>query len=94
MAANAIYDEAALFSELIEISKKNLEEQQELYTLIVDFKKKREAFVANSDSKKMASHLVRSAKKLKGALEKSSFSHLLSEDFQLEVKFIAEATKK
>lgn len=94
LIASPIYDEAALFSELIEISKKNLDEQQELYKLIVDFKKNREAFIANPESKKLAQVLVRSAKKLAKTLEKSSFCHLLSEEFQTEVKFFAEASKK
>lgn len=54
-------DEITVLLELIEASKKNLEEQKKLLKLILDFKKAKEAFITEPTSVKLASHLVKTA---------------------------------
>ena len=84
--------EEVMLRELIEISKKNLVEEETLLKLFLDFQKKRGAFVEDPDSPKLATALVKSAKKMRAELEKSHVKHLFSPPLE-EIHFFSEAGK-
>lgn len=87
-------DEITILLELIETSKKNLEEQKKLLKLIVDFKKAREAFITEPTSVKLAALLVKSAAEVSNEIEKSQLSYLFPTDFMTEIRFFTQVGEK
>lgn len=87
-------DEILVIEELIDTTKKNLDSQQKLHTMIVEFKQAREAFIANPDSGKLATKLVRQAMRLQNYLQKEHVSHLFSSDFLQELAFYNQVGKQ
>lgn len=87
-------DEAALFTELVEISKKNLVEEQALLKFLLEYQKKREAFLVDPTSVSSAKSLVHAAKNLQKQVQNSQFQHLFSSDLLTELAFFSEGWKK
>ena len=83
-------DEITVLLELIEMSQKNLVEQQTLLKNILDFRKQRQAFVQEPTSNRLATALVRSAMRIQGEIDGNHLSHLFSKDFLTEVRFFAQ----
>lgn len=86
-------DEVLVLEELIASTRKNLEGQQQLLSLIQEFNQSREAFLADPDSGKLATALVRRAMRLHGLLEKERLSYLFSSDFLQEIAFYTSVGK-
>lgn len=80
-------DEMLVIEELISATKRNLASQEELMRKLVAFKGAREAYLANPDSGKYATSLVKQAMQLHQHLEKERVSHLFSNDFLTELSF-------
>ena len=64
-------DEIVVVEQLIETTQKNLDTQQALLKKMVEFKDAREAFLANLESGKLATALVKRAMELNSHLERS-----------------------
>lgn len=80
-------DEITILLDLIESSKKNLQSQQKLLKVMIDFKKAREAFMNDPTSARLATDLVRSATRVKDEIEINHMVYLFSEDFLKEIQF-------
>jgi hypothetical protein len=87
-------DEVTILLELMETGRKNLEVQQKVYKLLMDFKKKRETFLQDPQSAKLAGSLVKAAMRLKQEIEKNYLTHVFSENFLSEIRFFAEVGEK
>jgi hypothetical protein len=87
------HDEVNVLNELVEITKKNLIEEEALLKLLVEYQKKREAFLAEPTSTSKASHLVRAANSLQKPVAMSQFKHLFSEELLTELAFFSEGWK-
>lgn len=86
-------DEVGVLQELIEITRKNLVEEERLLKLIVEYKKAKEAFIVDSASSRLATSLVWSAQKLKKEVDSGHLSHLISESLLEEVRFFSGLAK-
>lgn len=80
-------DEILVIEELIETTKKNLETQEELLKIVSAFNQAREAFLADPDSGRLATGLVKRAMVLQNYLDKEHLAHLFSNDFIRELAF-------
>jgi len=87
-------DELLVIEELIQTTKKNLDSQQKLHTLVVEFNQSREAFIANPDSGRLATALVKQAMRLYNYLQKEHVTHLFSSDFLSELAFYNQVGKQ
>jgi hypothetical protein len=87
-------DDVAVLQELTSLTKKSLEEQEQLLKLVIDFQEKRQLFIDDSSSSVAATKLVKSAKKLETEMVKSNLTHLLSEELLTEVRFFANVGKE
>lgn len=83
-------DEVIVLKRLIEVSKNNLLEQEELLKEVVLFKKKREDFIKDPTSAKLATMLVKTAVRLNEKIQKSHLTHLFSTSLLEEIKFFSE----
>jgi hypothetical protein len=80
-------EEILVIEQLIETTKKNLEAQQTLLKLVLEVYQAREAFIADPESGKLATTLVKKAMSLHSHLEKEHLSHLFSSGFLEELAF-------
>lgn len=87
-------DEISVILELIDASKKNLEEQRKLLKLIVDFKKARESFISEPTSPRLATSLVKSAAAVSKEIEANQLTYLFSSDFLSEIRFFTQVGEK
>src|ERR1700719_493114 len=87
-------DDVLVLSELVNLTKKTLEEQENLLNQLVDFRKKRERFLLEPDSSKLATQLVKSAMKIEKEIEKDHLTHLLSEELLTEVHFFSKVGRE
>jgi hypothetical protein len=87
-------DEVTILLELIETGKKNLEAQQKVYKLLLDFKKRREIFLQDPQSAKLAACLVKSAMRLNQEIESNYLTQVFPESFLQEIRFFAEVGEK
>lgn len=83
-------DEVVTLLELIDTTKKNLEDQQKLLKLVLDFKKTKDAFITDPTSAKIATALVRNAMKVKIEIDKNQWLYLFSNDFLAEIQFFVQ----
>lgn len=87
-------DDLIVLLDLIETSKKGLEEQRKLLQQIIDFKKAREAFIAEPTSSKLAKILVTAAAAAYHTIESSQLTYLFSSDFISEIRFFTQVGEK
>ncbi len=87
-------DEILILEELIETTKKNLDTQQQALKILIAFKDAREAFIANPDSGKLATALVKRAIRLYNLIEDEHLAHLFSQDFLMEIAFYNQVGKQ
>src|SRR5262249_30797883 len=80
-------EEIATLEQLVETTKKNLENQQDLLKLVRIYYSAREAYLADPDNGKLATALVKRAVALHQLLEQEHLSHLFAADFLSEVAF-------
>jgi 5,10-methylene-tetrahydrofolate dehydrogenase/methenyl tetrahydrofolate cyclohydrolase len=80
-------EEVTLLEDLIEISKKNLEEEQKLLQSLNFFNEIKIAFVEKPTSGRLASQLVRAAMSLNKEVEKSQLAYLFTKELQEEIAF-------
>lgn len=87
-------NEVAVLQELVQITKKNLEEEERLLKALTDFQKKRENFILSPNSPKLATALVRSAIKVEEEIANTHLLHLLSKELLEEVHFFSQVGAK
>jgi len=87
-------DEILVLEELINTTQSNLNAQQLLLKKMLEFKEAREAFLADPDSGKLATALVKRAMHLQAHLEKEHLAHLFSTDFLMELSFYNQVGKQ
>jgi|ERR1700733_3802883 len=80
-------DELLVIEQLIETTKKNLDTQQELLKMTLEFNQAREAFISDPESSRLATTLVKRAMRLRSHLEKEHLIHLFSSEFLEELAF-------
>jgi hypothetical protein len=86
-------EEIATVEQLIETTKKNLENQQMILKLLRTYASAREAYLNDPDSGKLATALVKRAMALHLLLEKEHLLHLFGSDFLSEVAFYNQVGK-
>jgi hypothetical protein len=87
-------NEISTIEELIETTKKNLDSQQKLLTMFVEFKEAREVFLADPYSGRAATMLVKRAMRLYTHMEKEHLTHLFSADLLTELAFYNQLGKQ
>lgn len=87
-------DDIQVLTELVSLTKKTLLEQENLLKELTEFKSKREKFLLDPDSAKLATQLCKSAMKLEKEIEKDHLSHLFSEDLLTEVHFFSKVGRE
>lgn len=91
--AAAPHEEVLVIEQLIATTQKNLYSQEELLRTLNAYNTTRDAFIANPDSSKLATLLVKKAMRLQSHLEKEHLSHLFSSDFLTELSFYNQVGK-
>lgn len=86
--------EIAVVLELIESTQSHLNEQKDLLRALVEFKKKRDQFVAHPTSPKLATQLVLLATELHGQIEGKRLSYLFSSDFLTEIRYFTQLAQE
>jgi hypothetical protein len=86
-------DEVLVLRRLMEVTKNNLQEQEALLKEVIEFKKKKENFITDPTSAKLATSLVLSATRLNEKIEKSHLTHLFSTALLEEIHFFASVGK-
>jgi hypothetical protein len=87
-------DDVQVLSELVSLTKKTLAEQENLLKELADFKNKREKFLLDPESAKLATQLCKSAMKIEKEIEKDHLAHLLSEELLTEVRFFSKVGRE
>lgn len=87
-------DEALIIQELINTTQKNLEAQQAVLKILVEYNTAREAFITDPDSSKLATRLVKKAMRLQNHIEQEHLAHLFSADFITELSFYNQVGKR
>ena len=92
--AAAPHEEVLVIEELIETTQKNLRSQEALLQALNAYNHARDAYLADPDSGKKATLLVKRAIYLQSHLAKEHLSHLFSPDFLTELTFYNQVGKK
>ncbi len=87
-------EEIATLEQLVEMSKKNLENQQLILKSVRNYASARENYLADPDNGKLATALVKRAVALSQLLEKEHLSHLFAPDFLSELSFYNQVGKQ
>lgn len=87
-------DEIKMLEDLVESTKSKLASQEFLLQLMKEFKQYRSDFIANPTSRKLATGLVRSAKKIEQEIQNNHISHLFSESFLKEIHFFSDVARQ
>lgn len=87
-------DEEALLASLIAKTKKSVIEQQQLLEMVTDYKKTRQAFVADAANNKLATALVRKAAQIFALIEKNRLADLFPQPFMEEISYFTEVGKR
>lgn len=88
-----LVEELSQLHSLLEISRENVKVQEELYQQVTDYYQLREAFLNDSENRKLATKLAKAAKQVKEKMEKEHLDHLFSTLFLEEVKNFAALIK-
>ncbi len=89
----APHDEVLVVEELIATTEKNLKAQEELLKQLHNYHSARDAFIADPESSKRATALVKRAMRLQTHIEQEHLSQLFSSDFLTELSFYNQVGK-
>ncbi len=91
--AAAPHEEVLVIEELIATTQKNLRSQEALLQALNAYNHARDAYLADPDSSKRATLLVKRAMHLQSHLVREHLSHLFSPDFLTELAFYHQVGK-
>ena len=89
----APHDEIIVIEQLIETTQKNLNAQQTLLKLLLEFDQAKGVYITDPDNGKLATALVKRAMRLHKHLEKERLHHLFPSDFLVELAFFNQVGK-
>ncbi len=93
-AASELSEEFAPLYRLIEVNRENLQNEEKLLTLLEEYREARDLFIADSESKKRASRLVRKAHEVNQEIAVLHLETLFSASLLEEIRLFASLAKK
>lgn len=83
-------DEIEIIQELVKVTQQKLTSHEKLLQQVIQFKKIRMQFIADPNSRKLATALVRSAEKINAEIQLQQLYYLFNEQFLKEIRFFAQ----